>query len=419
MTQHSARSADTVNPVPAAVTMRGRGRLAPLRRMGADTASITAHVSHSPNYRDGRFRSPEPTSRPSTSSMPRIAAAAWRDRERGRPAGLVPIVAAKPPLQPGALAVTWYGHATTLVEVDGARFLLDPVFGQRASPVSHSGPQRLHPTPGRIEDIPTIDAVVISHDHYDHLDEPSITRLERSHRPHYVVPLGVDLHLRAWGVANERITALDWFDSTERAGIRLTATPARHNSGRGLTESQTLWCGWALQGPEHSVWFTGDSGPSSCFTEIGERLGPFDLTIVPVGAYDVHWPDIHVNPDEAVAAHVAVNGADAARRAVLLPVHWATFNLARHRGRSRCAGSVERRSRPASRSPTRRWATGLTSPTATPSRSSAVTRARGGTSAPPTATTTDLRLTGRSSGASRRTGPRSRARWPRRRPGSG
>lgn len=314
----------------ATVTLRGRGRVPALRRMGADPASIARFVRRSPNFRDGRFQSPEPTRRPSTAQVPQILAASLRLRGRGRPRGDIPLVTPRLPVEAGRLAVTWYGHATTLVELDGRRFLLDPVFSDRVSPVAHTGPTRMHRPPGAIDDIPRIDAVVISHDHYDHLNEPSIAALERTHRPRYVVPLGVNLHLLAWGVPPERVTALDWYGETEVSGIRLTCTPARHNSGRGLAESQTLWAGWALRGPDHAVWFTGDSGASACFAQIGARLGPFDLTIVPVGAYDEFWPDIHLNPKEALEAHLAVAGGATPSRSVMLPVHWATFNLALH-----------------------------------------------------------------------------------------
>jgi L-ascorbate metabolism protein UlaG (beta-lactamase superfamily) len=294
---------------------------------------------------------------------------------RGEPVGTVPVVAAEPPQQPGELAVTWYGHATSVLEIDGARFLIDPVFSERVSPIRHSGPKRLHPVPGSIADIPSIDAVLLSHDHYDHLDQPSIVRLEETHRPHYVVPLGVNAHLLAWGVPASRITALDWRGETEVAGIRLTCTEARHNSGRGLVDSQTLWAGWALHGPAHSAYFPGDSGTSKRFASIGADLGPFDLTLMPVGAYDSFWPDIHMDPEQALAAHRDVNriGDDAealvaddagvadgfiagdqridtpggaheegeptettrtvrtaARESLLVPVHWATFNLSMH-----------------------------------------------------------------------------------------
>mgnify|MGYP000159069914 CR=1 FL=1 len=311
-------------------------------RMGAGPRATRPFVERSPRFADGRFSSAEPTRRPGAWALLRVLAAAVRARGRGRPAGAIPVVPARPPQTPGALAVTWYGHATTILEVDGARFLLDPVFAERVSPSTWVGPQRMHPPPGRIADIPTIDAVLISHDHYDHLDEPSIQALEEHHAPRYVVPLGVDAHLLAWGVPPERVTALDWRETTEVSGIRLTCTEARHNSGRGLRDRQTLWAGWAAVGPEHSAYFAGDSGPSRCFAGIGAEVGPFDLTILPVGAYDPLWPDIHLDPEEAVAAHAAVNaapvvagrstagGGEGARPGVLLPVHWATFNLAPH-----------------------------------------------------------------------------------------
>jgi L-ascorbate metabolism protein UlaG (beta-lactamase superfamily) len=285
------------------------------------------------------------------------------------------MVRPEPPETPGELAVTWYGHATTVLEIDGARFLLDPVFSERVSPSTRLGPKRLHPVPGEIEGIPTIDAVLISHDHYDHLDEPSIVMLEHTHRPHYVVPLGVNLHLMAWGVPAERITFLDWRESTEIAGVQLTCVEARHNSGRGLVDSQTLWAGWVLRGPRHSAYFAGDSGTSKCFSRIGADLGPFDLTLMPIGAYDPFWPDLHMDPEQAVAAHrdanrigsehdaltadaagvadgflagdqridtpggtheegeptsTAATTRTAARESVLMPVHWGTFNLAMH-----------------------------------------------------------------------------------------
>ena len=360
-----------------AVSSRARARdfIRIMHRMGAAPASIVPRVQHSPNFRDGRFQSSEPSLRPRFRAQTSALLAAIRVHGRGRPVGTVPVVRADPPEQPGELAVTWYGHATTVVEVDGARFLLDPVFSERVSPSTRTGPRRLHPVPGPIEDLPTIDAVVISHDHYDHLDEPTIVMLEHTHRPHYVVPLGVDHHLVAWGVPWERITALDWREETQVGGIRLTCTEARHNSGRGFIDSQTLWAGWALRGPRHSVYFAGDSGTSKRFAHIGADLGPFDLTLMPVGAYDRFWPDIHMDPEQAVAAHRDVNrlGTDptaltrdaagvaddfidgdhridtpggeheegertrtsrttttAAGESVMVPVHWATFNLAMH-----------------------------------------------------------------------------------------
>ncbi|MFC7597223.1 MBL fold metallo-hydrolase [Terrabacter sp. GCM10028922] len=302
-----------------------------LRRMGATTSTVRRRVVASPNYRDGEFRSHEPTHVVVTAEAEgpgSLLATMVRERGRGRPRGAVPLVTPRHPVEPADLAVTWYGHATSVVELDGRRFLLDPVFGERVSPSVLVGPKRMHPVPGRIAEIPRLDAVVISHDHYDHLDEPSIKQLERSHRPHYVVPLGVDEHLRAWGVPAARITTLDWREETEVAGVRITCCEARHFSGRGFVRNQTLWAAWALRGPRHAVFFGGDSGPTHRYADIGADLGPFDLTIIPIGAYSVHWPDIHLNPEQAVEAHLDVNKGET--DSVLLPIHWATFNLATH-----------------------------------------------------------------------------------------
>ncbi|MBC9820846.1 MBL fold metallo-hydrolase [Terrabacter sp. MAHUQ-38] len=299
--------------------------------MGATTGAVRRRVAASPNYRDGEFRSHEPTHVVVTAEAEgpgSVLATMVRERGRGKPGGAVPLVTPRHPAEPAELAVTWYGHATSVVELDGRRFLLDPVFGDRVSPSMLVGPKRMHPVPGGIAEIPRLDAVVISHDHYDHLDEPSIKQLERSHRPHYVVPLGVDEHLRAWGVPAARVTTLDWREETEVAGIRITCCEARHFSGRGFVRNQTLWAAWALRGPHHAVFFGGDSGPTHRYADIGADLGPFDLTIIPIGAYSVHWPDIHLNPEQAIEAHLDVNKGET--DSVLLPIHWATFNLATH-----------------------------------------------------------------------------------------
>jgi L-ascorbate metabolism protein UlaG (beta-lactamase superfamily) len=359
----------------AASRTRAREVIGVLRQLGASPSAIVEHVRHSPNFRDGRFQGDEPSLRPRVRVQASAALAAIRVHKRGRPVGPVPVVAPELPAQAGDLAVTWLGHATSLLELDGRRILLDPVLGDRASPLRGRGPRRQHPVPAQVEDLPALDAVLISHDHYDHLDFESIQRLERSHQPRYVVPLGVDLHLRAWGVPADRITALDWREHVEVGGVRMTCTEARHNSGRGLVESATLFAGWALHGPRHAVWFTGDSGTSKRFAHIGADLGPFDLTLVPIGAYDPFWPDLHLDPEQAVAAHRDVNrigdealvpvtdasgtadgfldgdhridtpggtheegqqthtsrtAPTAARTSVMLPVHWATFNLAMH-----------------------------------------------------------------------------------------
>ncbi|WP_347353138.1 MBL fold metallo-hydrolase [Intrasporangium sp.] len=301
--------------------------------MGAPAAALRARAAGSANFRDGAFVSLEPTHTidgvdTRLEGLGNPVVAAIRSHGRGRPRFPVPVVRPELPAVPGQLAVTWLGHASTLVELEGRRFLLDPVFGDRVSPSLITGPRRLHPAPCAVADLPQLDAVLISHDHYDHLDEPTIAQLERSHAPHYVVPIGVDVHLRMWGVPEERVTALDWHEETELGGIRLVCTPARHFSGRGLVRNATLWAGWLLRGAHRSVWFAGDTGPSRCFEQIGRDLGPVDLTIVPVGAYSDYWPEIHVDPEQAVGVHRVVTRGEPA--SVMLPVHWGTFNLALH-----------------------------------------------------------------------------------------
>jgi L-ascorbate metabolism protein UlaG (beta-lactamase superfamily) len=215
-----------------------------------------------------------------------------------------------------------------LVEIDGARILLDPVWARRASPSSIIGPRRFFPPPLALEDLPPLDAIMTSHDHYDHLDRGVIRELAKNRaqaRARFVVPLGVGAHLEKWGVTPDRITELDWGESATVGPLRLTATPARHFSGRGLFDrNHTLWASWVVKGPAHSVFHSGDTGPFNGFGAIGAEHGPFDLTLVKIGAYDVAWPDIHLNPEQAVDAHRDLKGK------VLLPIHWGTFNLAFH-----------------------------------------------------------------------------------------
>jgi L-ascorbate metabolism protein UlaG (beta-lactamase superfamily) len=175
-----------------------------------------------------------------------------------------------------------------------------------------------------LEELPPLDAVVISHDHYDHLDLPTVLRL-RDRVPRWIVPLGVGAHLEQWGVDPAQVTELDWWQDTEVAGVTLTCTPARHFSGRWVTRFRsTLWAGWAMRGPAHSVFYSGDTALHPTLAEIGARLGPFDLTAMDAGAYDSTWTDVHLGPEQAVIAHQLVRGG------VLLPVHWGLFDLANH-----------------------------------------------------------------------------------------
>lgn len=222
------------------------------------------------------------------------------------------------------LRVTWFGHSSFLVEIDGARVLVDPVWGNRASPFSWLGPHRFYPPPLPLAELPRIDAIVISHDHYDHLDLHTVERLREREVP-WIVPLGVGAHLEGWGVSPDRIVELDWWEATPVGPLTVTCTPARHFSGRGLTtRNSTLWAGWALAGPEHRVFYSGDTALHPEFADIGARLGPFDLTLMETGAYSPLWRDVHLGPEQAVIAHQLVRGR------TLLPVHWGLFDLANH-----------------------------------------------------------------------------------------
>ena len=243
------------------------------------------------------------------------------------PIGIIETAARLFETAPGSgLRVTWLGHSTLLIEIDGHRLLIDPVWGERASPFNWMGPVRFYEPPLALEDLPDLDAVIISHDHYDHLDHPTVLRMLDMEVP-WVVPLGVGAHLEHWGMPVERIVELDWWENTDVKEITITCTPARHFSGRSvmLTDrSTTLWAGWALTGPRHRVYYSGDTAMQDEFIEIGDKLGPFDMTLIESGAYNELWADVHLGPEQAVRAHQLVRGR------VMLPVHWGLFNLGMH-----------------------------------------------------------------------------------------
>jgi L-ascorbate metabolism protein UlaG (beta-lactamase superfamily) len=224
------------------------------------------------------------------------------------------------------LRVTWLGHSTLLVELDHHRVLVDPVWAERASPLTWAGPRRFYAPPLPLRELPRIDAVIISHDHYDHLDHSTVVKLSGLDTK-WLVPLGVGAHLEYWGVPKSRITELDWWEQAKVAALTFTCTPARHFSGRSLVladQNATLWAGWAIAGPAHRVFYSGDTALHPDFTKIGERLGPFDVTMIETGAYNSQWRDVHLGPEQAVIAHQLVRGE------VLLPVHWGLFDLAPH-----------------------------------------------------------------------------------------
>jgi L-ascorbate metabolism protein UlaG (beta-lactamase superfamily) len=224
------------------------------------------------------------------------------------------------------LRATWLGHSTVLIEIDGLRVLTDPVWGPRASPSRIAGPKRFQPVPVALGAMPPIDVAIVSHDHYDHLDYPTITALAKTDVP-FVTSLGVGAHLEAFGVAPDRITELDWWETYRhpRAELEITAAPSQHFSGRGLKDrNATLWSSMAIRTPRHRVFFSGDTGLTAEYGAIGERLGPFDLVMLEVGAHHPAWGDIHLGPDNALEAHALLGGG------AFLPIHWGTFALALH-----------------------------------------------------------------------------------------
>ena len=297
--------------------------------LGATPGAIRAVAERSPHYREGVFRNSDPVSvlQLNREEQRFVLRQLVFGRAASRPPAPIPL--AEPALSGDSapLAVSWLGHATTLVELDGYRVLTDPVWSERCSPSDVVGPQRLHPPPVPLDSLPALDAIVISHDHYDHLDIDTVVALARSQRAPFVVPLGVGAHLRAWGIAEQRIVELDWNESARIGELNLTCTPARHFSGRFLSRNSTLWASWVLAGPDNRVYFAGDTGYTRGFAEIGSRYGPFDLTLMPIGAYSAAWPDVHMNPPQAVQAHLDVNGA---APGLLVPIHWCTFRLAPH-----------------------------------------------------------------------------------------
>jgi L-ascorbate metabolism protein UlaG (beta-lactamase superfamily) len=223
------------------------------------------------------------------------------------------------------LRATWLGHSTVLLEIDGFRVLTDPVWGERASPVTFAGPKRFQPVPAPIAALPPLDAVVVSHDHFDHLDYPTILELARLDVP-FITSLGVGAHLEGWGVPAARITELDWWESVEPSpGLTITAAPSQHFSGRTPGgRNLTLWSSLVVRGPRHAVFFSGDTGLTPEYAAIRQRLGPFDLVMLEVGAFHPAWGDIHLGPENALRA-LELLGSSA-----FLPVHWGTFNLAIH-----------------------------------------------------------------------------------------
>ncbi len=220
------------------------------------------------------------------------------------------------------------GHSTVLMRLEGGWWITDPVFAKRASPVQFAGPKRFHEPPISIAELPPLAGVILSHDHYDHLDRRAVQQLAAKTQV-FLCTLGVGDRLVAWGVPRERVQQYDWWQGTQIGNLRFTATPAQHFSGRGLSDgNRTLWASWVIETvgdtAHRRIFFSGDGGYFSGFAQIGKHFGAFDLTLMETGAYNEHWPYVHMHPEQTVQAHIDLGGR------WLLPIHNGTFSLSMH-----------------------------------------------------------------------------------------
>ena len=290
-------------------------------------ARPAASYDQSPQYGEGRFHNPAAKT---SLGFVRTLGTFWRFLFN-KPADATP----RTPIPVQALTrqalldapddSLWrLGHSTLLFKFDGKFWLTDPVFSERASPMSFMGPKRFHAPPLSIDELPPITGVIISHDHYDHLDHAAVMALAPKVQQ-FVMPLGVGDRLVAWGVPEAKVRQLDWWQETQVQGLKIVATPSQHFSGRTLSDgNRTLWASWVIDTGRTRVFFSGDSGYFDGFARIGERYGPFDLTLIETGAYDAAWPDVHMQPEQSLQAHLDVRGK------VMLPIHNGTFDLALH-----------------------------------------------------------------------------------------
>jgi L-ascorbate metabolism protein UlaG (beta-lactamase superfamily) len=290
-------------------------------------STLPATHASSPQQRDGKFHNVVPRQ---AFGFMKTLAVGWRVMTE-KPNATVPrapipvqrLTAAALAEAPDA-SLFRLGHSTLLLKLGGEFWLTDPVFSERASPVQWAGPKRFHAPPISIDELPPIKGVILSHDHYDHLDHAAIMRLAPKVEV-FITPLGVGDRLVAWGVAPAKVRQLDWWQHTIVQGVQLVAAPAQHFSGRSLTdEDRTLWASWVILAGDLRIFFSGDTGYHAGFKTIGERYGPFDVTLLETGAYDAQWPDVHMQPEQTLQAHVDLQGR------WLMPVHNGTFDLAIH-----------------------------------------------------------------------------------------
>jgi L-ascorbate metabolism protein UlaG (beta-lactamase superfamily) len=318
----------------ASAALLGGGALALVRSTGW-LASLGGRLSggrllrarRSPQWRGGRFENSVATRTIVPGGFRKMIAMQFAGDQVRRPRRPIPVERLArsdfeaPPAS--GLRVTWMGHASVLIEIGGLRVLTDPVWSERVSPSTAIGPKRFFDPPISLGELPRVDAVVISHDHYDHLDMATVRALA-ARGAEFFVPLGVGAHLEKWGVPPAQFRELDWGGESSLGGVRFLCVPSRHFSGRLPWENSTLWSSWVVAAPRHRVFFCGDSGFFDGFGDIGRAHGPFDVALVSSGAYSPQWPSIHMIPEEVVEASVEVKAQ------LLIPIHWGTFNLAFH-----------------------------------------------------------------------------------------
>jgi L-ascorbate metabolism protein UlaG (beta-lactamase superfamily) len=293
------------------------------------TGERLARAMASKQFRDGKFHNTSGATADLQGPSGGIMWDFFFGRGKRSPKGVLPLAN---PLETwktepsSGLRVTWLGHSTLVVEIDGVRILTDPVWCERASPVQFAGPKRFHPVPISIDQLPKLDAVLLSHDHHDHLCPSSVAALGKLRVP-FVTSLGVGMHLERFGVNPRDITELDWWEETKVSdgALTITATPAQHFSGRGLRDrGTTLWSSFVLSTPKRRVFYSADTGPTKELADIAARFGPFDLSMIEIGAWHPSWGSIHLGPQHALEAFSQLGGG------TFLPIHWSTFDLALH-----------------------------------------------------------------------------------------
>jgi L-ascorbate metabolism protein UlaG (beta-lactamase superfamily) len=295
----------------------------------ASNSNCSAPYAKSPQLQDCLFANPpNPATPPGAGSWTIWSRFIFSSKVGTVPVDAIPVRPLTPAqldaLDAGANHIVRLGHSSHLLKLHGKFWLIDPVFGERVSPFSFAGPKRFHAPPLTLEQLPPIEGLILSHDHYDHLDVPTIRYLaERVQR--YFVPLGVKARLLEMGVPAERVQEFDWWQAASHAGVQVTATPAQHFSGRTLSDrNSTLWASWVIESGGQRIFYSGDTGYFGGFRQIGERFGGFDLALMENGAYDAYWPAVHMTPEQSVQAFLDLRGK------VLFSVHNSTFDLAFH-----------------------------------------------------------------------------------------